>query len=34
MSLMTPIDWDEVTELVEDAYRCVAPKKLLELLDG
>lgn len=28
------VDWDEITEIVEDAYRCVAPKKLIAELDG
>ena len=28
------VDWDEVSEIVEDAYRQVAPKKLLAELDG
>ncbi|HLG11513.1 MAG TPA: MmcQ/YjbR family DNA-binding protein [Dehalococcoidia bacterium] len=27
------VDWDAVTLVVEDAYRCVAPKKLLAELD-
>ncbi len=27
------VDWDEVTALVEDAYRVVAPKKLVALLE-
>jgi hypothetical protein len=27
-------DWDEVAQIVEDAYRMVAPKKLIALLDG
>jgi predicted DNA-binding protein (MmcQ/YjbR family) len=27
------IDWSEVTELIEDAYRLAAPKKLLKQLD-
>ncbi|GAB2469163.1 MmcQ/YjbR family DNA-binding protein [Jatrophihabitans fulvus] len=27
-------DWDEVAEIVADAYRKVAPKTLLEQLDG
>jgi hypothetical protein len=27
-------DWDEVARIVEDAYRCVAPKKLLAELDA
>jgi hypothetical protein len=26
-------DWDEVASIIEDAYRKVAPKKLLALLD-
>ena len=26
-------DWDEVAQIVEDAYRMVAPKKLIALLD-
>jgi hypothetical protein len=31
--LDVPVDWDEVAELVEDAYRAVAPKQLLAELD-
>ena len=31
--LDVPLDWDEIAELVEDAYRMVAPKKLVDLLD-
>ena len=27
------VDWDEVTELVEDSYRATAPKKLIAELD-
>ena len=27
------VDWDEVDAIVTDAYRCVAPKKLLAQLD-
>ena len=27
------VDWDEVTELVEESYRMLAPKKLLAELD-
>ena len=34
LDLDEPVDWNEVTELVEDAYRTVAPKKLVQLLDG
>ncbi|WP_117215768.1 MmcQ/YjbR family DNA-binding protein [Allorhizocola rhizosphaerae] len=32
--LDVPVDWDEIAELVTDAYRAVAPKKLSALLDG
>ena len=28
-----PLDWDEVAEIVTDAYREIAPKKLVALLD-
>jgi hypothetical protein len=28
------VDWDEVTEVIEDAYRTVAPTKLLRELDA
>jgi hypothetical protein len=27
------VDWDEVRELITDAYRLAAPKKLVQLLD-
>jgi hypothetical protein len=27
------VDWDEVAEIVQEAYRTVAPKKLVALLD-
>jgi len=27
------VDWDEVAELVTDAYRLTAPKRLVTLLD-
>lgn len=27
-------DWDEIGEIVRDAYRCVAPTTLVRLLDG
>ncbi len=30
--LDVPVDWDEVAVIVEDAYRVVAPKKLVALL--
>jgi hypothetical protein len=29
-----PVDWDEMAELVVDAYRMVAPKRLLAELDA
>jgi predicted DNA-binding protein (MmcQ/YjbR family) len=32
--LDVPQDWDLIATLVLDAYRCVAPKKLLALLDA
>lgn len=32
--LDVPVDWDELTEVVEDAYRTVAPKRLVALLDA
>lgn len=28
------VDWDEVAELCEEAYRTVAPKRLVVVLDG
>jgi hypothetical protein len=28
--LDVPVDWAEIGEIVRDAYRCVAPKKLAE----
>jgi hypothetical protein len=28
-----PVDWDDIAEIVEDAYRMVAPKKLVDQLD-
>jgi len=28
-----PVDWDEVAAIVEDAYRLVAPKRLVTRLD-
>jgi hypothetical protein len=31
--LDVPVDWDEITDIVEDAYRLIAPKKLLAKLD-
>jgi hypothetical protein len=32
--LDVPVDWDEIAELVIDAYRMVAPKRLLAELDA
>jgi hypothetical protein len=31
--LEVEVDWDEIAEIVEDAYRAVAPKKLVAELD-
>ncbi|HJR91940.1 MAG TPA: MmcQ/YjbR family DNA-binding protein [Acidimicrobiia bacterium] len=31
--LDVPVDWDEIAELVEEAYRMIAPAKLAALLD-
>lgn len=28
------VEWDEIAQILEDAYRCVAPKKLISELDG
>jgi hypothetical protein len=32
--LDVPADWDEIAELVEEAYRMVAPKRLVAELDA
>jgi hypothetical protein len=32
--LDVPVDWDEIADLVTDAYRMVAPKRLLSQLDA
>jgi hypothetical protein len=32
--LDVPVDWDEIAEIVEDAYRTVAPKRLVQELDS
>jgi hypothetical protein len=32
--LDVPLDWDEIGELVVDAYRAVAPRRLVAQLDG
>jgi hypothetical protein len=29
-----PIPWDQIADLVEDAYRVVAPRRLVAELDG
>lgn len=31
--LDVPVDWDEIAEIVEDAFRAVAPKKLVAALE-
>jgi hypothetical protein len=28
------LDWDEIAGICEDAYRVIAPKKLVDLLDS
>lgn len=32
--LDVPQDWDEIAEIVTDAYRTIAPKRLIATLDG
>jgi hypothetical protein len=32
--LDVPVDWDEIAELVDDAYRTVAPRRLVAELDA
>ncbi|HEY7485041.1 MAG TPA: MmcQ/YjbR family DNA-binding protein [Streptosporangiaceae bacterium] len=32
--LDVPVDWAEIAELIEDAYRVVAPKRLVAQLDA
>ncbi len=32
--LDVPVDWDEVADIVEDAYREIAPKRLLVALEA
>jgi hypothetical protein len=32
--LDVPVDWDEIAEIVADAYRTVAPKRLVAQLDA
>jgi hypothetical protein len=32
--LDVPVDWDDIADLVEDAYRVVAPKTLVASLDA
>ena len=29
----TPVDWDEVADIIEEAYRLVAPRRLVARLD-
>ena len=31
---VVPVDWDEISEFITDAYRLVAPKALVKELDG
>jgi len=28
------VDWEDIAQIVEDAYRAVAPKKLVDMLDA
>ena len=30
----SPVDWDELADLVEESYRLIAPKRLVARLDG
>jgi hypothetical protein len=32
--LDVPVDWDEIADIVDDAYRCIAPKSLVAQLDA
>jgi hypothetical protein len=32
--LDVPVDWDEIADIVEDAYRVIAPKTLVARLDA
>ncbi len=32
--LDVPVDWDEIGQVVEEAYRCIAPKTLVARLDA
>ena len=32
--LDVPVDWDEIPRLIDDAYRRVAPARLVALIDG
>jgi hypothetical protein len=34
LRLDVKVDWDEVREILADAYRCVAPKTLVKQLDA
>ena len=31
---LEPVDWDEIAAVVEDAYRTIAPTKLVAQLDA
>jgi predicted DNA-binding protein (MmcQ/YjbR family) len=31
--LDVPVDWDEVADIITDAYRQIAPKRMLARLD-
>ena len=31
--LTPPLDWDEIAEIIEDAFRIVGPKKLIAQLN-
>ena len=33
MQLTGKVDWDEVTELIHDSYRLIAPKSLAAKID-
>jgi hypothetical protein len=34
VNLEEPTDWDEIADIVTDAYRCVAPRRLVEALSS
>ena len=33
VNLLTDLDWDELSELIEESYRLIAPKRLVAQLD-